>query len=108
VLLKDATAEQTGSGAHASFGAGAKPFFWIGNGGCLAGPVHIAFAAALHAEVDACHRAGLAAGGMDNGRRGFDRTTTPTPTARPFSIPMAAIFRLSVTSRSEGFRFCWT
>jgi len=53
VLLKEATAEQTGAGAHAGFGAGAKPFFWIDDGGCPAGPVHIAFAAALRVEVDA-------------------------------------------------------
>jgi hypothetical protein len=66
VLLKEATAEQTCAGAHAGFGAEAKPFFWIGDGGCPAGTVHIAFAAAFCVEVDACHRAGLAAGGTDN------------------------------------------
>ena len=59
-------AEQMGASARVGFDAKAKPFFWIGDGGCPAGPGHIAFADALHAEVDACHRAGLAAGGTDN------------------------------------------
>jgi hypothetical protein len=71
VLLKEAMAEQTGASAHAGFGAGAKPFFWIGDGGCPAGPVHIAFAAASRAEVDACPRAGFAARGTDNGAPGL-------------------------------------
>lgn len=66
----EAKAVQTGAGA-AGFGAGAKPFFWISDGGCPAGPVHIAFAAASRAEVDAFHRAGLVAGGMDNGAPGL-------------------------------------
>lgn len=71
VLLMEANAEQTGGGAHAGFGAEGKPFFWIGDGGRPAGPVHIAFAAASRAEVDAFHRAGLAAGGKDNGGPGL-------------------------------------
>jgi catechol 2,3-dioxygenase-like lactoylglutathione lyase family enzyme len=43
VLLMEVTADQPGSGAHAGFGTEGKPFFWIDDGGCLAGPVHIAF-----------------------------------------------------------------
>ena len=31
-LLVEVSAEQTGSGSHAGFGADDKPFFWIGEG----------------------------------------------------------------------------
>ena len=71
VLLMEVTADQPGSGAHAGFGAEGKPFFWVGDGGRPSGPVHIAFAAASRDEVDAFHRAGLAAGGIDNGGPGL-------------------------------------
>jgi catechol 2,3-dioxygenase-like lactoylglutathione lyase family enzyme len=66
----EVTADQPGSGAHAGFSAEGKPFFWIGDGGRPSGPLHIAFAAASRDEVDAFHRAGLAAGGIDNGGPG--------------------------------------
>jgi catechol 2,3-dioxygenase-like lactoylglutathione lyase family enzyme len=56
----------------AGFGRG-KPEFWIGEGrGAPATPrIHIAFAAATRAEVDAFHRAAIAAGGTDNGAPGL-------------------------------------
>jgi catechol 2,3-dioxygenase-like lactoylglutathione lyase family enzyme len=50
-----------------------KPFFWLlgdvktGNG------LHIAFAAATRAQVDAFHAAAVAAGGVDNGPPGLRR-----------------------------------
>jgi catechol 2,3-dioxygenase-like lactoylglutathione lyase family enzyme len=71
VLLMEATAAKTGAGSHAGFGVDSKPFFWIGDGGRPAGSVHIGFAAASRAEVDSFHRAGLAAGGADNGAPGL-------------------------------------
>ena len=71
VVVMEVTAEQTGGSAHAGFGTGGKPFFWIGDGGSPAGPVHIAFAAQSRAEVDAFHRAALDAGGKDNGAPGL-------------------------------------
>lgn len=46
-----------------------RPFFWIAPG-TVSGPLHIAFAAAAHPEVDAFHAAAIAAGGTDNGPPG--------------------------------------
>jgi catechol 2,3-dioxygenase-like lactoylglutathione lyase family enzyme len=49
-----------------------QPFLWIGDGGKLTGGrVHLAFAAATRAEVDAFHAAAIAAGGRDNGPPGL-------------------------------------
>jgi catechol 2,3-dioxygenase-like lactoylglutathione lyase family enzyme len=50
-----------------------RPEFWIGEG-LAAQPqprVHVAFAAATRADVDAFHRAAIAAGGTDNGGPGL-------------------------------------
>jgi catechol 2,3-dioxygenase-like lactoylglutathione lyase family enzyme len=65
------SAEESGHGAAVGFGAHQKPFFWIGEGERLGGPVHVAFAASSHEAVDAFYRAGLAAGGKDNGPPGL-------------------------------------
>lgn len=69
-LLSEVTAEQSGGGAHAGFGADGKAFFWIGDGGAP-GNLHIAFAAKSRAAVDAFHQAALEAGGTDNGAPGL-------------------------------------
>ena len=69
-LLMEVTAEQTGADAHAGFGRDDKPFFWIGTAAKPKGGTHVAFAA-TRAEVDAFHRAALAAGGRDNGSPGL-------------------------------------
>lgn len=45
------------------------PFVWVGEGD--AGHVHLAFRAETPAQVDAFHKAALAAGGKDNGAPGF-------------------------------------
>ena len=71
VLVLEVTAEQTGRDAHAGFGAGGKPFFWIGSGVRPSGPVHFAFTAQSRAQVDEFYRAALAAGGKDNGAPGL-------------------------------------
>jgi catechol 2,3-dioxygenase-like lactoylglutathione lyase family enzyme len=65
--------EYTGqSGRHSSgFGSKHMPFFWIGDGGPPKSPVHVAFAAKNRAEVNAFHRAAIAAGGTDNGAPGL-------------------------------------
>jgi catechol 2,3-dioxygenase-like lactoylglutathione lyase family enzyme len=47
-----------------------KPEFWIGAGGPPQSGVHVAFAAADHAAVDAFYAAALTAGGRDNGAPG--------------------------------------
>lgn len=70
----EVTPEMTGgTDRHAGFGTEGKPFFWIGTGGHAGGAagVHIAFAAANRAEVDAFYAAAMAAGGTDNGAPGL-------------------------------------
>jgi catechol 2,3-dioxygenase-like lactoylglutathione lyase family enzyme len=70
-LMMEVTAEQTGAGAHAGFGAAGKAFFWIGNHGPPRSGVHIAFAADSRAQVDQFYRAAMNAGGKDNGGPGL-------------------------------------
>jgi catechol 2,3-dioxygenase-like lactoylglutathione lyase family enzyme len=70
-LLMEITAEQTGTGAHAGFGAEGKPFFWIGDHGRPCTGVHIAFVAKTRGEVDSFYRAALRSGGRDNGAPGL-------------------------------------
>ena len=69
-LLMEVTAEQTGAGAHAGFGIGQKPFFWIGDHGSACSGVHIAFTAETRAQVVQFYQAALKAGGRDNGAPG--------------------------------------
>ncbi|RYF19458.1 MAG: VOC family protein [Comamonadaceae bacterium] len=70
-LRMEVTAEQTGAGAHAGFGAEEKPEFWVGEGPALQTHVHVAFRAQTRAQVDAFHAAAMAAGGRDNGAPGI-------------------------------------
>jgi len=72
IKVMELSAEQTGGG-HAGFGEGGKPYFWIGDRAdtLLKGSLHVAFAAASRAAVDAFYRAALAAGGRDNGAPGL-------------------------------------
>jgi catechol 2,3-dioxygenase-like lactoylglutathione lyase family enzyme len=56
----------------AGFGVGGKADFWIGaNPAGAGGPAHVCFVAASRAQVDAFHKAALAAGGRDNGAPGI-------------------------------------
>lgn len=61
--------EHTGGRKVGGYGRD-RPVYWIGEGGMEA-PVHVAFTAGTRAEVDAFHRAALAAGGRDNGAPGL-------------------------------------
>ncbi len=70
-LIFEVSAEETGGAAHAGFGEGHKPYFWIGSGDALRGRLHVSFAAPSRAVVDAFYRAALAAGGRDNGPPGL-------------------------------------
>jgi len=70
-LIMEVTAEQTGHGAAAGFGAGGKPDFWIGGEGAMNKPVHVAISAKDRATVDAFYKAAMAAGGRDNGPPGL-------------------------------------
>lgn len=53
------------------YGPPGRPVFWIGLGDTTRGRLHVAFAAAGRDQVDAFHRAALAAGGRDNGAPGL-------------------------------------
>jgi len=55
----------------AGFGVAPKPDFWISEGAPNVPPVHVAFRADTRAQVDAFHKAGMAAGGRDNGAPGI-------------------------------------
>lgn len=71
-IVMQVTAEQSGGSAHAGFGEDGKAFFWIADGeGVLRGRLHVAFVARTRAQVDAFHRAALAAGARDNGKPGL-------------------------------------
>ncbi len=63
--------QTAGDSPACGFGANGKPDLWIGAEGGLNKPVHIAILAKNRAAVDAFHRAGLAAGGKDNGAPGL-------------------------------------
>lgn len=69
-VVMEVTPQETGGYAGAGFGAGGKPFFWIGTGSKPKGGVHVAFTAGTRNEVDAFYRAAIAAGGKDNGAPG--------------------------------------
>jgi catechol 2,3-dioxygenase-like lactoylglutathione lyase family enzyme len=69
-LLLEVPGSVTPSGTEAAgFGENGKPDFWIAVAGS-APHQHLAFRARSHAMVDAFYRAGLAAGGRDNGAPG--------------------------------------
>ena len=55
----------------AGFGVAPKPDFWIGEGAPNVPPIHVAFRAETRAQVDAFYKAGMAAGGRDNGAPGI-------------------------------------
>jgi catechol 2,3-dioxygenase-like lactoylglutathione lyase family enzyme len=65
-------------GDAAGFGVPPKPDFWIGTASAAISPVHVAFRADSRAQVDAFHRAALAAGGRDNGAPGLRTHYHPT------------------------------
>ncbi|MEO3715436.1 VOC family protein [Roseateles flavus] len=70
-LLLEFPAAVTGHTDVAGFGEPPKPDFWISRGTPNQPPIHIAFRVGTRAEVDAFHRAALAAGGQDNGAPGL-------------------------------------
>ena len=55
----------------AGFGVAPKPDFWIGESTPNVPPIHVAFRAESRAQVDAFHKAAVAAGGRDNGAPGL-------------------------------------
>lgn len=77
-VVMEVTREMTGGHGHIGFGPPGRPEFWIGDGAPLAGRLHVAFAAADRAGVDAFYRAALAAGARDNGAPGLRPEYHPT------------------------------
>ena len=61
--------EHTGGVQVAGYGRD-RPVFWISEGAAQSPPVHVAFSARSHAEVDAFYAAAIKAGGRDNGAPG--------------------------------------
>lgn len=70
-VMMEVTPEESGGYHGVGLGRDGKPFFWVGNGGQRGAGMHVAFAAATRAEVDAFHAAAMAAGGRDNGAPGL-------------------------------------
>lgn len=71
VLLVELSAEATGHTDVAGYGEPPKPDFWISGGEPNVPPLHVAFRAASHEQVQAFHRAAIEAGGRDNGAPGL-------------------------------------
>ncbi len=66
------TPEQTEAGGTAiGYGKDRNPFFWIGDNEAVGQGTHVAFTADSRAQVDAFHKAALAAGGTDHGAPGI-------------------------------------
>lgn len=70
-LLMEIPASVNGVTDVAGFGAEGKPDFWVSRGTPNRPAVHVAFAARQRTQVDAFHRAAVAAGGRDNGAPGL-------------------------------------
>jgi catechol 2,3-dioxygenase-like lactoylglutathione lyase family enzyme len=70
-LLKEFPASAVRSTDVAGFGEPSRPDFWINKGTANQPPVHVAFRVTSRAQVDAFHRAAIAAGGRDNGAPGI-------------------------------------
>ncbi|NYT39985.1 VOC family protein [Sphingomonas sp. R-74633] len=71
-LLMTVPAEENGSGGTAyGFGKDDNPFFWVGDNERVGEGTHVAFRADTRGQVDAFHKAALAAGGRDNGGPGL-------------------------------------
>lgn len=71
-LMMSVTADQTESGGTAhGFGSDGKPYFWVGDNERVGQGTHVAFEVNSRSEVDAFHKAALAAGAIDNGAPGI-------------------------------------
>lgn len=68
--LMEVPVEHTGGRVVVGYGVAPKPDFWLASGTPQEPRVHVAFRADNKEQVDAFHRAALAAGGRDNGAPG--------------------------------------
>ena len=70
-VLREIPTQFTGGKVVFGMGVAPKPDFWIGEGVAGQSGVHVAFRADTRAQVDAFHKAAIAAGGRDNGPPGL-------------------------------------
>jgi catechol 2,3-dioxygenase-like lactoylglutathione lyase family enzyme len=70
-MLFQVPTEHTGGLIVLGYGVAPKPDFWVSEGSPNVPAIHVAIRAASRAQVDAFHRAALAAGGRDNGAPGL-------------------------------------
>jgi catechol 2,3-dioxygenase-like lactoylglutathione lyase family enzyme len=74
-VVMQVSKEQSGADSdHIGLGSDHKPFFWISQGVApesMPVSTHLCFTARRRAEVDAFHKAALAAGARDNGGPGI-------------------------------------
>lgn len=70
-LVREVPASVTGHTDIAGFGADGVADVWLSKGTPNVPPVHIALRVKDRAQVDAFHRAAVAAGGKDNGKPGL-------------------------------------
>lgn len=71
LVISVAAARTTRGTARYGFGRDGYPSFWIHGEGGARLPIHMAFTAASHGQVDGFHAAALANGGNDNGPPGI-------------------------------------
>jgi catechol 2,3-dioxygenase-like lactoylglutathione lyase family enzyme len=69
-VLMEIPTEHTGGKVVVGYGVPPKPDFWLAEGAPEAPPIHIAFRADNHQQVDDFYKAAVAAGGRDNGAPG--------------------------------------
>jgi catechol 2,3-dioxygenase-like lactoylglutathione lyase family enzyme len=70
-IVMEFPGEKAGEPAACGIGADGKPFLWLSGEGRTVPHVHICIRAETRAQVDAFHKAALAAGGKDNGAPGL-------------------------------------
>lgn len=69
-VLMEIPTEHTGGKVVVGYGVPPKPDFWVAEGTPETPPIHLAFRADNHQQVDAFYKAAIAAGGRDNGSPG--------------------------------------
>jgi catechol 2,3-dioxygenase-like lactoylglutathione lyase family enzyme len=69
-IVREVSAEQSGTVALVGFGVGRKSSIWLAQSGRQTPATHICFRAPTRAAVRAFHQAALQAGGEDNGKPG--------------------------------------
>lgn len=68
--LFDVPEAQSGGAKVTGYGDD-RPWFWLAEESAVTGPMHVAFRANNHADVDAFHVVAVRAGGIDNGQPGL-------------------------------------